>query len=172
MLTIEARGYLREAARRGGGDFVRNFLRDPRIDPDLAVEFEAPEEPPLGRAAVIGGYNWLLGREPESEDVIEQHRQLEDFETLRDVLLRSEEFKTFFECRRSGHAAADSELDDGRALSREDMLAARRWILGRAPRSSQEAGERLALGSRSAIRMRLVGSDEFTTSYHYAAEVA
>jgi hypothetical protein len=52
------------------------------------------------------------------------------------------------------------------------MLAALRWILGRAPRSSQEAAELLALGSRGALRLRLVASDEFLSSYRFAAAVA
>jgi hypothetical protein len=171
-LVIEARGYLREAARRGGGGFVREFLHGSRIDPDLAAEFAAPGEPPIRRDEVIGGYNWLLGREPESEEVIEEHRRLEDVETLRGVLLRSEEFKNFFERWESGQLGGGSDQDDGRPLSRSDMLAALRWILGRAPRSSQEAGELMALGSRGALRLRLVSSDEFLSSYRFAAAVA
>ncbi|HVV65066.1 MAG TPA: sulfotransferase [Rhizomicrobium sp.] len=169
-LVIEARGYLREAARRGGQDFVRKFFHGSRIDPELAAEFAEPSEPPIRRDDVVGGYNWLLGREPESEEVIEEHRRLEDVETLRGVLLRSEEFKNFFERRESGQYDG-SDLDGG-PLSRADMLAALRWILGRAPRSSQEAAELLALGSRGALRLRLVASDEFLSSYRFAAAVA
>lgn len=46
----------------------------------------------LSRQNVINGFRWILGREPESESVIEAHRHLGTMHELRWVLLNSEEF--------------------------------------------------------------------------------
>jgi FkbM family methyltransferase len=46
----------------------------------------------LSRKAVIWGYRLMLGREPESELVIEMHRQLGDIPTFRRSLLECPEF--------------------------------------------------------------------------------
>lgn len=46
----------------------------------------------LSREDVVWGFRYLLGREPESEAVIEQHMQMESREGLRRALLASPEF--------------------------------------------------------------------------------
>lgn len=44
------------------------------------------------REDVIAGFRWILGREPESEEVIAQHARLSNVASLRDTLLNSKEF--------------------------------------------------------------------------------
>lgn len=46
----------------------------------------------VSRDAVLWGFKLLLGREPESEEVVSAHMGLKDEEELADVLIRSEEF--------------------------------------------------------------------------------
>ena len=43
---------------------------------------------------MIAGYRFILGREPESEDIITHHRRLSSLAALRDVLVRSQEFRS------------------------------------------------------------------------------
>ena len=53
----------------------------------------ASEAPlPLSRTDVIDAFKWILGRTPESEEVIDQHRRLESVESLRRGLIQSSEF--------------------------------------------------------------------------------
>jgi SAM-dependent methyltransferase len=53
------------------------------------------------REDVIGAYRYLLGREPENEQVIAEYQQESSFASLREAFLRSEEFQA-----RLAHAAA------------------------------------------------------------------
>jgi FkbM family methyltransferase len=55
-----------------------------------AVETE--DTGPLSRRDVIEAFKWILGRAPESEEVIDQHRRLESAERLRVGLVQSHEF--------------------------------------------------------------------------------
>lgn len=50
----------------------------------------------LSREAVISGFRWVLGRDPENEAVIEAHRNLNSLNELRAVLLESEEFENYY----------------------------------------------------------------------------
>ncbi len=45
------------------------------------------------RKDVIDAYRFILGREPENEEVIRHHMQLPDIEALRQAMLNSEEFR-------------------------------------------------------------------------------
>jgi len=171
-LNIEARGYLREAASRPNGPaHVGAFLARTNIDPDFAAIFAQPQpQPPslpISRESVIGGFQWILGRMPENEEVITDHRRLKDDEALRLALLHSQEFGDFFERFDAGHFAASPPRDE--AILRGDVILALRWILGRTLRSRAEADELLDLGSREELRLRLVGAEEFKQGYRRAA---
>jgi tetratricopeptide (TPR) repeat protein len=169
-LTFEARGYLREAAQRPGGRaHVGAFLQRLKIDPELAREFPgvAQQSLPVERQSVIGGFRWILGRLPESEDVIIDHRRLRDDDTLRMALLRSQEFMEFFERFDAGQLP--SVVEEAEPVGREDIILALRWILGRSLRSRAEADELLDSKSRDELRLRLVGAEEFRQSYRHAA---
>lgn len=63
--------------------------------PDVMRPLEKADVPGamLERADVEAGYRWILGREPESEDAIRSHIVYKDIATLREVLLRSGEFR-------------------------------------------------------------------------------
>jgi tetratricopeptide (TPR) repeat protein len=160
-LNVEARGYLREAAARpNGADHVVAFLAHMNVDPDFAQEFTSPQASPLpiDRQSVVTGFQWILGRLPESEDVIVDHSRLPDDNALRLALLRSQEFAEFFQRFEAGQVAADAE--PGEPVSREDVLLALHWILGRSLRSRAEADELLDLKSRTELRLKLVGAEE------------
>ena len=49
----------------------------------------------LERSDVEAGYRWILGRDPESEDAIRSHMGHRDTATLREVLIRSGEFRKY-----------------------------------------------------------------------------
>ena len=170
-LNIEARGYLREAVSRpNGAQHVREFLQRLKVDADLAREFpaDAGSEPlPVERQSVIGGFQWILGRLPESEEVIDDHRRLPDDDALRVALLRSQEFMEFFERFDAGEPL--SPMEQPQPVQREDVILALRWLLGRSLRSRAEADELLDSGSRDELRLRLVGAEEFKQSYRQAA---
>jgi hypothetical protein len=170
-LNIEARGYLREAATRPNGSaHVREFLRRLNVDPDLAGEFlpETQDTPlSIDRQSVIAGFRWILGRLPESEGVIDDHRRLPDEDALRAALLHSQEFNEFFERFNAGEAQPVKEPHQ--PVWREDVIVALRWILGRSVRSRTEADELLGSASPDELRLRLVGAEEFKQSYRQAA---
>jgi FkbM family methyltransferase len=52
----------------------------------------AAEATSLSRQDVIAGFRWILGRDPESEEVVTQHMSLGTMADLRRALLQSEEF--------------------------------------------------------------------------------
>ena len=170
-LNIEARGYLREAAARpNGAAHVRKFLQRLKVDADLGREFppDAESAPlPVERQSVIGGFQWILGRLPESEEVIDDHRRLPDDDALRMALLRSQEFMEFFERFDAGEPL--SPMEEPQPVQREDVILALRWLFGRSLRSRAEADELLDSGSRDELRLRLVGAEEFKQSYRQAA---
>ena len=169
-LNVEARGYLREAAARPGGTrHVTVFLDRLKFDPELALElFEAPPATlPLERQSVLDGFRWILGRRPESEEVIDDHRHLANEEALRQALLRSQEFVEFFE--RFEAAPPPFAGESGEPVTREDVILALRWILGRTLRSRAEADELLESQSRGDLRLRLFGAEEFKQAYGHAA---
>jgi len=166
-LTREARGILREAMTHpGSAERVRRYLADSQVDPPLLQEFSVvpppPPPPPLGRESVIQGFRWILGRMPESEEVIDAHRVLHDDYALRQALLRSEEFQNFHRRLIEGDRpdGADSPPPD-----RDQMLNALFWILAR-PLQSREEGERLLSAPSAAdLRLRLIESAEFAAEY-------
>ena len=165
-LNVEARGYLREAATRGEGvAHVGEFLHRLKVDPDLVREFPetAAASLPVERQAVIDGFRWILGRPPESEAVIDDHRRLPGDDALRTALLRSQEFMEFFE--RLDAVDHSSAVEQRELLLREDVIQALRWILGRSLRSRAEAEELLDSRSHDDLRLRLVGSEEFKQFY-------
>jgi hypothetical protein len=49
----------------------------------------------LERSDVEAGYRWILGRDPESDDAIRAHIVHRDIATLREVLIRSGEFRKY-----------------------------------------------------------------------------
>ena len=50
----------------------------------------------LERADVVAGYRWILGRDPESENAILSHMMHKDIQTLREVLMKSGEFRSIY----------------------------------------------------------------------------
>ncbi|HWA89244.1 MAG TPA: tetratricopeptide repeat protein [Rhizomicrobium sp.] len=168
-LATEARGTLREAmTRRGGAERVRRFLEKSRLDAELLREFPAlDDEPAVSRDAVVAGFTWILGRQPESDAVIEGHRRLHDDDDLRLSLLRSHEFRDFHDRFEAGEEHAPA---DGEPPTREDMLQALRWLLGRPLRSREEAEALLAEPTRAALRLKLVVGDEFKSEWRHVAD--
>jgi hypothetical protein len=67
--------------------------------PGVTPPLESSEVPGamLERSDVEAGYRWILGRPPESEDAIRTHMVHRDIATLREVLLRSGEFRKYME---------------------------------------------------------------------------
>jgi hypothetical protein len=167
-LTTEGRAILREASsRRGGAGWARAFLEKTAVDGDLLAEIPGHAEPPLGREAVVAGFTWILGREPENDVVIEAHRGLHDDDDLRLSLLRSQEFREFHERFEAG---AEQPSGPGEPVRRDDVLLALRWILGRPLRARDEADSLLAASSRAELRLKLLGEDEFRQAYGHVAE--
>ena len=167
-LTTEGRGILREAlSQRGGTDWVRNFLETAGVDCDLLGEFPRQDEPAIERDAVVAGFIWILGREPESEAVVEVHRGLHDDDDLRLSLLRSLEFREFYERFEAGQEKPSGPDEPPR---RDDVLQALRWILGRPLRSREEADALLAMSSGAELRLKLIGEEEFRQAYNHLAQ--
>jgi hypothetical protein len=167
-LTTEGRGILREvSSRRGGAGWVRAFLETSGIDSDLLAEFPGHAEPPIGHDAVVAGFTWILGREPESEAVIDAHRRLHDDDDLRLSLLRSQEFREFHERFEAG---GENPSGPHEPVCRDDVLLALRWILGRPLRSRDEADGLLAASSKAELRVKLIGTDEFRQAYDHVAQ--
>ncbi len=168
---VEGRGYLREAtARLGGVAQARDFLQRQKFDPDFLREMPAEAALHVPRESVIGGFRWILGRRPESDAVIEDHRHLPDDDALRLALLRSQEFKEFFERFETGHETPPVAAEPPVHVSRDDVLSALRWLLGRPLQSKEEIDGLLTSESDAELRLRLVGTDEFKQLYHGAAE--
>ena len=167
-LTTEARGILREvSSRRGGAGWVRAFLETSGVDSDLLAEFPGHVEPPIDHDAVVAGFTWILGREPESEAVIDAHRRLHADDDLRLSLLRSQEFREFHDRFEAG---AENSPEPDEPVRRDDVLLALRWILGRPLRSRDEADALLAASSRAELRLKLIGTDEFRQAYDNVAQ--
>lgn len=55
------------------------------------------EKKGVTREEIIYGYRFILGREPESESVIESKLWVESWQQLRELFLSSDEFRTRFE---------------------------------------------------------------------------
>lgn len=168
-LAIELRGILREAmSRPGGSEWARAFLAKNRIESDLSRELPpAAHEPPVGRSAVVAGFTWILGRKPESGAVVEGHRHLHDDDELRTTLLRSQEFREFHERFEAGMEHAPEEAAP---VARDDLLQALRWLLNRPLRSRAEADDLLSSPSPAALRLRLIGEEEFAAAWRHLAE--
>lgn len=170
-LHVEGRGYLRElATRRGGAARAREFLHQAKADPDLLRELPGGDLLPVGREAVIAGFRWVLGRPPESDIVIEEHRCCSDDDALRLVLIRSEEFRAFFGRLEAGLDAESDIVPDDEPVSRDAMLTAIQWILGRPLRSRDEADGFLATQTNAELRLRMIAGEEFKQIYAHAVE--
>jgi hypothetical protein len=167
-LTVEGRGFVREAmTKRDGAAWARCFLETSKLDPELLRQFPAADEPAVSRDAVVAGFTWILGRAPESDAVVEGHRRLHDEDDLRLSLLRSQEFRDFHHRFEAGEEHAPS---DGEAVTRDDVVQALRWMLGRPLRSREEANDLLASGTRAALRLKLVDGEEFRAAWSHLAE--
>ena len=161
-LTSEGRLFLDHVmARNGGKERVRQFLKDAGIDAKLLGDSSAAAQFPLGRDSVIAGFSWILGREPESEHVIDVHRVLNDDYELRDALLHSEEFRGFFRRLAEGEYVEAS----GPAPGRDTVLAALFWILGRPPSSREEVDGLLQAPTQGELRLWLIQSEEFRSAF-------
>lgn len=97
---------------------------------------------PLAREDVIAGFRSVLGRDPESEDVIVHHQSLATPEALRQVLRGSDEFLK-------------------KKLTREQVIAGFQSVLGRNPESEEIIAQHQSLPTPEALRDLLRGSDEF-----------
>ncbi|MBX9698812.1 MAG: hypothetical protein K2X74_05215 [Acetobacteraceae bacterium] len=112
-----ARAYLDLAGlqrRRGGGSSARRTLdlcleraRDPARTSELILQaFSDPAltaaaralapKPPVTREDVVAAFQFILGRIPEDEKVIESHQRVGSAAELREILLRSPEFAEKF----------------------------------------------------------------------------
>lgn len=97
---------------------------------------------------VIWVYRELLGRDPESEALVERQRQFGDLGSLVRDVLQSEEY--IFKARGS--------------LSESDVVWAYRTFLGRNPESQNAIQETLTAGTLGNVILRFFGSDEFRIS--------
>jgi hypothetical protein len=66
-------------------------------DGDLTASAYRHLGPQLSREEVITAFKFILGRKPETEDVIASHRNIVSLEKLREVLLSSNEFSKIYE---------------------------------------------------------------------------
>jgi hypothetical protein len=81
----------------------------------------------ISREDVIAGYSMILGRQPESESVIEHHRQHESLSVFRKALLESAEFTALYP-----HTAADTS---GIPFPRWEDLSAPRLVFVHSPKT-------------------------------------
>ncbi|HHN72818.1 MAG TPA: hypothetical protein ENK13_01885 [Thermopetrobacter sp.] len=93
-------------------------------------------------------FRHILGREPESPDVIRHYRNIEDFERLREVLLNSREFSLKYEAMKAGDAETFARW-------------AVRVLLAREPQGKEEIAALLEHGTAQRIREALIDGDEF-----------
>jgi tetratricopeptide (TPR) repeat protein len=155
------------AILENGGDVekIRRFLAD-KEDEDLLESLptlgSATTEPSRGviREDVIAAFRWILGREPESEQVVASHQSCRSRDALRRAILASKEFRESFERYADVPFAKWPGAATIELLSETDVCEAFLFILGR----EAEVGaitSHLKLRSRKQLRHALLSSKEF-----------
>jgi len=169
LATIERnRGDL-EAARtlvRTGVERTGNVIRAREFLtydwPDEALRAWLPSvAETVSREDVIAAFRWILGREPESEDVITAHLRCLGAQDLRLTLLRSDEFRKFFAGLHQTGPRERSRSEPPMLLSAELVGEAFRWILGREPESATVIAAHQKARSPEELRYVLLNSEEF-----------
>ena len=133
--------------------------------------------PTVSRADVEVAFQELLGRSPESETVIETHRRAPTVEALRKSIQSSPEYgdrqKAAFNAALSARVATDACLESARAtaqsidaptkcsVTRDEVVAAFRGLLGREPESEFVIQEHMTHGSVSELHDVIQSSPEF-----------
>jgi len=64
-----------------------------RVQSEICIFGPAKEQPPLTEDDVVWAYRFILGRDPESSEVVKTHLGCGSRENLRCALIRSDEFK-------------------------------------------------------------------------------
>ena len=169
LATIERnRGNL-EAARtlvRTGVERTGNVIRAREFLtynwPDEALRAWVPNvAETVSRDDVIAAFRWILGRDPESEDVITAHLRCLGAQDLRLTLLRSNEFRKFFVGLRQTGSSERSRSEPSMLLSAELVREAFRWVLGREPESATVIAAHQKARSPEELRYILLNSEEF-----------
>jgi hypothetical protein len=122
---------------------------------------------PLDRADVIAAYRLILGREPESEAVIEDQLARHDsLEALRATLLASAEFRPIAR-------ACLPDPPTGGVVTEAEVAAIYRALLGREPESA-EVGSRQRAAGRTPIELvqEIAASEEFAIRMREEAAIA
>lgn len=122
---------------------------------------------PLDRSDVIAAYRLLLGREPESEAVIEaQLARHDSLEALRATLLASAEFRPIARA-----CLPDAPIDG--VVTEAEVAAIYRALLGREP-ESPEVAARLRAAGRTPVELvqEIAASEEFGTRMREEAAIA
>jgi hypothetical protein len=142
---------------------ARDFLERNAYDPEFLAELPEVKRASVTPDAVAAGFRWILGRLPESDAVVDNHTRCQDDSDLRNTLLRSQEFGSFYERFQAGAAAVPQEGEQRPTL--EEAIAALYWLLGRKPRSRSEVQSLQDTASPEALRMKLLAGDDFRQLY-------
>jgi hypothetical protein len=162
--TEVARTFVRDGvAKTDQLQRARELLQRNGYDPEFLAELPEVERASVTADAVTAGFRWILGRLPESDAVIEHHTRCLDDTDLRNTLLRSQEFGSFYEQFRAGAAAAPHANEQPPTL--EDAISALYWLLGRKPHSHSEIQSLQDSPSPEALRMKLLTGDDFRQLY-------
>jgi len=146
---------------------ARDFLQRNRYDTEFLAELPEVERPSVTPDAVAEGFRWILGRLPENDAVIENHIRCQDDADLRNTLLRSPEFGTFYEQLHAGEAAEPPANEQ--PLTLEDAISALYWLLGRKPRSRSEIQALQESPTAEALRRKLLAGEDFRQLYEGTA---
>lgn len=136
---------------------------------------------------VAAAFRELLGRDPESEQVIEEHLSHGNAAALRAVIMSSAEFQARFaalakavaatagegaathpaapagEPARAGSRAAEAAATDLASIGRDDVLNAFQELLGRQPESEAVIEAHLAHQTPDRLREAIRSSPEFAS---------
>lgn len=156
-----ARALIRTGVERTGNVIrAREFLTYDWPDEALRAWLPSVIET-VSREDVVAAFRWILGREPESENVIAAHLRCLGAQDLRLTLLRSDEFRQFFSRFRQTRLRNESQLQSQIPVSAELVREAFRWILGREPESAAVIAAHQQARSPEELRNILLNSQEF-----------
>ncbi|KAB2643325.1 MAG: hypothetical protein DVB29_06115 [Verrucomicrobia bacterium] len=117
----------------------------------------------ITKEEVIWCYRTILGREPESEEVIDQNMQVENFEQLRTAFLKSLEFKSLLKKLEEKNEANKIKITNeiNVMITREEVIWCYRTIFGRVPESEKVISEKMKLENFEQLRTAFLKSLEF-----------
>jgi len=159
-----------QAAIDNTGDItrIRRYLsqrKDIELLESLPEAGETPNDATVSPQEVLAAFRWLVGREPKPERLAVLHSRCRRRDAIRAVILRSHDFKGFFErhadlpiekWRRKGASAEPVSADD----VREGF-----WIILGREADDEAVASHLHLRSRNELRYELLTSAEFRSSF-------